>query len=42
MLYLGPHNVCCFNLIQELVAIKLGLDLGEYTQIVGSMLRTAG
>ncbi|WCP13305.1 Thymidylate synthase [Sphingobium sp. AntQ-1] len=36
--YLGlPHDVFCFTMIQELVATELGLDLGEYTHMVGSM-----
>lgn len=36
--YLGlPHDVFCFTMIQELVAVALGLELGEYTHMVGSM-----
>ncbi|MDH7641132.1 thymidylate synthase [Sphingomonas oryzagri] len=36
--YLGvPHDIFCFTMIQELVAAELGLELGEYVHMVGSM-----
>jgi thymidylate synthase len=36
--YLGlPHDVFCFTMLQELVAAELGLELGEYIHMVGSM-----
>lgn len=36
--YLGlPHDIFCFTMLQEIVATKLGRDLGEYRQYVGSM-----
>ncbi len=36
--YLGlPHDVFCFTMMQELVAAELGLEVGEYTHMVGSM-----
>lgn len=36
--YLGlPHDVFCFTMLQELVAAELGLGLGEYIHMVGSM-----
>jgi thymidylate synthase len=36
--YLGlPHDVFCFTMIQEMMARRLGVDLGEYIQMVGSM-----
>lgn len=36
--YLGlPHDVFCFTMLQELVASELGLELGEYIHMVGSM-----
>jgi len=36
--YIGlPHDVFCFTMIQELVAAELGLELGEYIHMVGSM-----
>jgi len=35
--YLGlPHDVFCFTMIQELMARRLGLDVGEYIQMIGS------
>lgn len=35
--YLGlPHDVFCFTMIQEMMANRLGLELGEYTQLIGS------
>lgn len=36
--YLGlPHDVFCFTMLQELVAVELDLELGEYIHMVGSM-----
>lgn len=36
--YLGlPHDVFCFTMIQEMMARRLGVELGEYYQHVGSM-----
>jgi thymidylate synthase len=36
--YLGlPHDVFCFTMLQEMVARRLGAELGEYYQYVGSM-----
>lgn len=32
-----PHDVFCFTMIQEMIARKLGVELGEYYQYVGSM-----
>jgi len=32
-----PHDVFCFTMIQEMMARRLGLELGEYFQYVGSM-----
>ncbi len=32
-----PHDVFCFTMIQEMMARRLGVDLGEYYQYVGSM-----
>ena len=35
--YLGlPHDVFCFTMLQEMMARRLGVDLGEYVQMVGS------
>lgn len=36
--YFGlPHDVFCFTMIQEMMARRLGTELGEYMQYVGSM-----
>ena len=36
--YLGlPHDVFCFTMIQEIVARRLGVELGVYRHIVGSL-----
>ena len=36
--YLGlPHDVFCFTMIQEIVARRLGVELGTYRHIVGSL-----
>ncbi|MPS68771.1 MAG: thymidylate synthase [Novosphingobium sp.] len=36
--YIGlPHDIFCFTMIQELVAAELGLSVGEYIHMVGSM-----
>jgi thymidylate synthase len=36
--YFGlPHDVFCFTMIQEMMARRLGTDMGEYLQYVGSM-----
>lgn len=36
--YFGlPHDVFCFTMIQEMMARRLGVELGEYYQYVGSM-----
>lgn len=36
--YLGlPHDVFCFTMIQEMMARRLEVELGEYYQFVGSM-----
>ena len=36
--YLGlPHDVFCFTMLQEVIARSLGLDLGTYKHLVGSM-----
>ncbi|MCV0384475.1 MAG: thymidylate synthase [Erythrobacter sp.] len=36
--YFGlPHDVFCFTMIQEMMARRLGIELGEYHQYVGSM-----
>lgn len=32
-----PHDVFCFTMIQEMMARRLGVELGEYYQYVGSM-----
>ena len=32
-----PHDVFCFTMLQEMVARRLGVELGEYYQFVGSM-----
>ncbi len=32
-----PHDIFCFTMIQEMVAKRLGLDLGEYHHIIGSL-----
>lgn len=35
--YLGlPHDVFCFTMLQEMIANRLGRELGEYIQMVGS------
>ncbi len=36
--YFGlPHDVFCFTMIQEMMARRLGVEMGEYLQYVGSM-----
>jgi len=32
-----PHDVFCFTMLQEMIARRLGIDVGEYIQFVGSM-----
>lgn len=32
-----PHDVFCFTMLQEMMARRLGVDIGEYYQYVGSM-----
>lgn len=32
-----PHDVFCFTMIQEMMARRLGVELGDYYQYVGSM-----
>lgn len=32
-----PHDVFCFTMIQEMMAKRLGVEMGEYYQYVGSM-----
>jgi len=32
-----PHDVFCFSMIQELVACSLGVDVGQYIHIAGSL-----
>jgi thymidylate synthase len=32
-----PHDVFCFTMLQEMMARRLGIELGEYYQYVGSM-----
>lgn len=32
-----PHDVFCFTMIQEMMARRLGVEIGEYLQYVGSM-----
>lgn len=32
-----PHDVFCFTMIQEMMALRLGVELGEYYHFVGSM-----
>jgi thymidylate synthase len=32
-----PHDVFCFTMIQEMMARRLGAEVGEYLQYVGSM-----
>lgn len=32
-----PHDVFCFTMIQEMMARRLGVEIGEYYQYVGSM-----
>jgi thymidylate synthase len=32
-----PHDVFCFTMLQEMVAVRLGKELGDYKQFVGSM-----
>jgi thymidylate synthase len=35
--YLGlPHDVFCFTMLQEMMARRLGVELGEYVQMIGS------
>jgi len=35
--YLGlPHDVFCFTMLQEMIANRLEIELGEYVQMVGS------
>ena len=31
-----PHDVFCFTMLQEMMARRLGVELGEYVQMVGS------
>jgi thymidylate synthase len=36
--YFGlPHDVFCFTMLQEMMAKRLGVEMGEYHQFVGSM-----
>lgn len=36
--YFGlPHDVFCFTMIQEMMSMRLGVEMGEYHQYVGSM-----
>lgn len=36
--YLGlPHDLFCFTMIQEIVAVALGYELGTYVHMVGSL-----
>lgn len=36
--YFGlPHDVFCFTMLQEMMARRLGYDVGEYYHYVGSM-----
>lgn len=32
-----PHDVFCFTMLQEMIAVRLGKQLGNYHQFVGSM-----
>jgi thymidylate synthase len=32
-----PHDVFCFTMLQEMIATRLDIELGEYYQYVGSM-----
>jgi thymidylate synthase len=32
-----PHDVFCFTMLQEMIAVRLGKELGVYRQFVGSM-----
>jgi len=32
-----PHDAFCFTMLQEMIARRLGVELGEYYQFVGSM-----
>lgn len=32
-----PHDVFCFTMLQEMMARRLGVEIGEYYQYVGSM-----
>lgn len=32
-----PHDVFCFTMLQEMMARRIGVDIGEYYQYVGSM-----
>lgn len=35
--YLGlPHDIFCFTMLQEMMAVRLGVELGEYRQSIGS------
>lgn len=37
-LYMGlPHDVFAFTMLQELVAVSLGVELGDYIHMVGSL-----
>jgi thymidylate synthase len=31
-----PHDVFCFTMLQEMMARRLGVELGEYVQMIGS------
>ena len=36
--YFGlPHDLFCFSMLQEMVAVKLGIGLGKYTHICSSL-----
>jgi thymidylate synthase len=36
--YFGlPHDVFCFTMLQEMIACRLGVEVGEYYHYVGSM-----
>ena len=36
--FLGlPHDIFCFSMIQEIIAISLGVELGDYHHMVGSL-----
>lgn len=32
-----PHDVFCFTMLQELVATSVGVDVGQYIHVVGSL-----